>query len=29
MLTQLLDELTARHGPVPADLVDKYADLLG
>lgn len=29
MLTQLLDELAARHGPVPASLIDKYVDLLG
>lgn len=28
MLAQLLDELSGRHGPVPPNLIDKYADLL-
>lgn len=29
ILNQFLDELSARHGQVPADLVKKYEKLLG
>lgn len=29
MLTQLLDQLSERHGPVPTNLIEKYTDLLG
>lgn len=29
LLSQLLDDLDTMHGPVPPDLIAKYAELLG
>ena len=28
LLNELLDNLDAKHGPVPSDLIDRYLDLL-